>query len=134
LDPTGVGSTTKSWQILILRTEAVGHPGPRAGESRPDLPGIHLKHGSRVIVRIRVAGFDKRNVVHVRGQLGIGIAHPSPALSVLFEPEWRLHERAGPSEKCFDFYRRLGLPCERAAEFRSILVCPAEWEWSRSLP
>src|SRR5216683_973610 len=82
-------------EILVVRAEAVCQPGPHGGASGYVRSSVH--HDERGLV-VRNLGEDRphdADVVDALANVGKELADFNSALSVAFEFERRLHERAG---------------------------------------
>ncbi len=86
-------------QVLVLAAQPVGHPGAHARPALQEHAGVHLQHGRRVIVRLRVAGIDERHVVHVLRHVRKDLRHPRAGFAVLLELERRLQHLAAGREE-----------------------------------
>ncbi len=79
-------------QILILRPQAVSHPGAEAGFATDGLAGVKLDAGGCVVVALRLHGMDEAEIIHMPRHVGEEFRDPGTALAILTERIRRRHE------------------------------------------
>ncbi len=82
-------------QVLVLRTQAVEHPGADARPRLPRFAAVHQHQRRLMIGDVGVHRADHADVVDHPGRVREQVADFDPALAVLLELEGRAHGRAG---------------------------------------
>ena len=95
-------------QVLIVRTEAISHPGTERRPTGLVRAGVHHETGWFVIRNFCMDGTDPADVVGDAAKAGPDLADVHAALAIFLESERRSHQLAGLALR-FDFSPRHGL-------------------------
>ena len=86
-------------EVLVLRSQSVGHPGAEAGKAIEGEASV-LEEGRRSVVRVpTVHRVDEGEIVHAVRQVGKEAGDPTPRFAVTAEFEGTLEDPAGLAEE-----------------------------------
>jgi hypothetical protein len=82
-------------KVLVLRPEAIRHPGTEAGPDQARIAAVHQQNRGLMVRHVGSHGADHGDVVDALADVGKDFTNLDPAAPIALELEWRPESRAG---------------------------------------